>query len=135
MAARIALFIGSTIVIDVIWSNRKEILDGVKSGWNWVKAKVTGEEPVQVASSPEGYISESDSEDLDAILCPISRRVMRDPVITPYGHCFDRSFIEDWLSREQTCPITRGYLTKEQLTPCIAIRKMIQQYQSLRNST
>jgi len=35
---------------------------------------------------------------------------MVDPVIDPEGNTYERSAIEDWLSKNQTSPITRNPL-------------------------
>jgi len=47
--------------------------------------------------------------------CPISLRLMEDPVSCPEGHNFDRSSIEPWLRVDGTCPISRCSLQPCQL--------------------
>jgi len=42
---------------------------------------------------------------------------MRDPVVDPEGNTYERSAIENWLSRSQTSPITRSFLTVAMLNP------------------
>ena len=39
--------------------------------------------------------------------CPISRRLLRDPVRTPAGHVYERAVIKEWIFRNQTDPFTR----------------------------
>ncbi|CAG9328874.1 unnamed protein product [Blepharisma stoltei] len=53
----------------------------------------------------------------EEFICPISKEVMRDPVITPYGHVFDRESIENWLLTKHQCPLTRKPLRKRDLKP------------------
>jgi hypothetical protein len=65
------------------------------------------------------------SEDDDELLCCITNETMKDPVITPYGHCFEKSAIEEWLGKNNTCPITSKPLEISQLFPCYALKKII----------
>ena len=39
--------------------------------------------------------------------CPISREVMRDPVIAPDGHSYERAQLEAWLVVKRTSPLTQ----------------------------
>lgn len=41
--------------------------------------------------------------------CPISQRIMLDPVAFPCGHAFERCNIARWRQRDKTCPICRKY--------------------------
>lgn len=43
---------------------------------------------------------------IESFLCPITQQVMTDPVLTKYGHLFERKAIEDWLKSHNTCPLT-----------------------------
>jgi hypothetical protein len=60
--------------------------------------------------------------------CPISGELMVDPVSTPEGITYDKSYILEWLQRSQTCPTTRSPLRPNQLVPNIALRNTIQEY-------
>ena len=66
------------------------------------------------------------NEDDDVLVCCISNETMTDPVITPYGHCFEKSAIEEWLSKNSTCPMTSKPLEISQLFPCYALKKIIE---------
>lgn len=66
------------------------------------------------------------NEDDDVLLCYITNETMTDPVITPYGHCFEKSAIEEWLTKNSTCPITSNPLKISQLFPCYALKKIIE---------
>lgn len=61
--------------------------------------------------------------------CPLSKELMRDPVIVANGQTYDRPFIQKWLkSGNRTCPRTQQVLTHTILTPNQLIREMIQQW-------
>jgi STIP1 family protein 1 len=63
-----------------------------------------------------------------AFICNISLDVMRDPVIAPSGHSFERACIEQYLDRKSEDPITRRHLTKAMLVPNLALRKAIEEF-------
>lgn len=44
----------------------------------------------------------------DEFSCPITRELMRDPVIAADGHTYDREAIEMWLRNHDTSPKVRG---------------------------
>lgn len=66
-------------------------------------------------------------DDNELLLCPISQELMTDPVMTPYGHCFQRSCIEAWLGNHDSCPITGQPLRAEQLIPCYTIKAIVEE--------
>lgn len=35
-------------------------------------------------------------DDVASFVCPITRQVMKDPVLTPDGHTYERTAIEEW---------------------------------------
>merc|ERR1711924_196585 len=43
----------------------------------------------------------------DHLLCPITLDLFDDPVISPWGHTFERRTIEREISRTGTCPLTK----------------------------
>ncbi|KAL5540582.1 hypothetical protein UlMin_043531 [Ulmus minor] len=58
--------------------------------------------------------------------CPISRELMRDPVILATGQTYDRAFIERWLNEgNRTCPQTQQVLPHTNLIPNKLVRGMI----------
>lgn len=61
-------------------------------------------------------------------ICPITGELMTDPVVDNEGNSYERSAIEDWLSRSQTSPITRNALNATQLTTNRALKNMIEDY-------
>ncbi|KAL2486289.1 U-box domain-containing protein 9 [Abeliophyllum distichum] len=58
--------------------------------------------------------------------CPISKELMRDPVIISTGQTYDRPFIENLLQAgNRTCPKSQQVLSHTILTPNKLIREMI----------
>ena len=51
--------------------------------------------------------------------------IMRDPVFTNDGHCYERAVIENWLRLNNTSPRTGAELKDKTLVPAIAFRKCI----------
>ena len=43
----------------------------------------------------------------DSHYCPISQEVMRDPVMAPDGHSYERAMLEKWLRVKRTSPLTQ----------------------------
>ncbi|KAK7256135.1 hypothetical protein RIF29_29570 [Crotalaria pallida] len=65
----------------------------------------------------------------DEFKCPLSKELMRDPVIVTSGQTYDRPFIQKWLSAgNRTCPSTNQVLSHTILTPNHLIRQMIEQW-------
>ncbi|KAL4378675.1 hypothetical protein GQ457_02G004700 [Hibiscus cannabinus] len=61
--------------------------------------------------------------------CPLSKELMRDPVILASGQTYDRPFIQKWLNAgNRTCPRTQQVLSHTVLTPNHLIREMILQW-------
>ncbi|KAL6967957.1 hypothetical protein U1Q18_033760 [Sarracenia purpurea var. burkii] len=61
--------------------------------------------------------------------CPLSKELMRDPVIVATGQTYDRPFIQRWLKAgHQTCPRTQQVLPHTLLTPNLLVREMISQW-------
>jgi hypothetical protein len=65
--------------------------------------------------------SESDSDsdsDSDWMICPLTMDEFEDPVVTPYGHHFERAILEAWVTnKSETCPLTRQPLTLADIAP------------------
>ncbi|KAL3531060.1 hypothetical protein ACH5RR_010382 [Cinchona calisaya] len=65
----------------------------------------------------------------DEFRCPLSKELMRDPVIVATGQTYDRPFIEKWLKAgNRTCPQTQQVLSHTILTANQLIREMISQW-------
>ncbi|CAG9320215.1 unnamed protein product [Blepharisma stoltei] len=116
------------IVTALIIANEEIIRKKLKGLIGWLKEKMSKEKvyvPNDIRENPENDI---EVEGMEALLCPISHELMRNPVITPYGHCFEKSQIEAWLDLHNYCPLTRQKLTKKQLRPCYTLKYAVEQY-------
>ncbi|KAF8006792.1 hypothetical protein BT93_K0952 [Corymbia citriodora subsp. variegata] len=61
--------------------------------------------------------------------CPISKELMRDPVIVATGQTYDRPSIQKWLKAgNRTCPQTQQVLSHTILTPNHLIRELIMRW-------
>ncbi|EXB84496.1 U-box domain-containing protein 9 [Morus notabilis] len=61
--------------------------------------------------------------------CPLSKELMRDPVVVSTGQTYDRPFIQKWLKAgNRTCPLTKQVLSHTNLIPNHLIREMISQW-------
>ncbi|CAA2975650.1 U-box domain-containing 13 [Olea europaea subsp. europaea] len=62
----------------------------------------------------------------DYFRCPISLKLMKDPVVVSTGMTYERSCIEKWLKSEHdTCPETQQVLASTALTPNNVLRSLI----------
>lgn len=61
--------------------------------------------------------------------CPISTRLMYDPVIIASGKTYERVWIEKWISEgHETCPMTNIRLENLSLTPNVAMKGLISKW-------
>lgn len=56
-----------------------------------------------------------------AYVCPITADIMRDPVSTIDGYCYEREAIEKWFSCHDTSPMTNLKLKSKLLTPQVRL--------------
>ncbi|CAH1775586.1 unnamed protein product [Owenia fusiformis] len=62
----------------------------------------------------------------DEYLCPITREVMRDPVIASDGYTYERSALESWVkSGKSRSPMTNAPLLSTDLTPNRSLKMLI----------
>lgn len=65
----------------------------------------------------------------DEFRCPLSKELMRDPVIVATGQTYDRPFIHKWLKAgNRTCPLTQQVLSHTFLTPNHVVRGMVSKW-------
>ncbi|XP_022084462.1 WD repeat, SAM and U-box domain-containing protein 1-like [Acanthaster planci] len=67
----------------------------------------------------------------DEYLCPITRELMRDPVIAADGFSYERSSIESWIRGNKTSPMTNSPLVHTNLTPNRSLKMIIQRLYNL----
>ena len=60
--------------------------------------------------------------------CPISRNIMKNPVILSDGHSYDRIYIEEYIKDKPISPITNKPLIFPYLIPNWNLRKLITSY-------
>jgi len=75
---------------------------------------------------------EEEETDNHPFVCPITLQIMKDPVVTPHGICFEREAIVEWLQKSTTCPITKKPLSADQLITCYSLKNAIEEYEKLR---
>lgn len=65
----------------------------------------------------------------DEYLCPITREIMKDPVIAEDGYTYERSAIKSWMdSGKNRSPMTNSILATKQLTPNRSLKMLIQRF-------
>lgn len=65
----------------------------------------------------------------NAFLCPISLKLMEDPVITPSGRSYERESITEWMMDHQnTDPMTRNIFCVDNLIPNLNLKEAIEDY-------
>ena len=64
----------------------------------------------------------------DSFVCPLSMEIMRDPVLTRDGHCYERAVIENWLQFNDTSPLSGMKLDDKTLVPVLVLRKCIEEW-------
>ncbi|KAL8500980.1 hypothetical protein ACS0TY_020531 [Phlomoides rotata] len=65
----------------------------------------------------------------EEFVCPLSKELMRDPVIIATGQTYDRPHIQKWLKAgNRTCPQTQQVLSHTTVVPNLLIRDMIMQW-------
>ncbi|XP_071788780.1 WD repeat, SAM and U-box domain-containing protein 1-like [Asterias amurensis] len=67
----------------------------------------------------------------DEYLCPITRELMKDPVIAADGYSYERSSIEAWVRGNKTSPMTNSPLVHANLTPNRSLKMIIQRLYNL----
>lgn len=97
-----------------------------------------------ILTNPNRPMSAADEALVDmiyeALVDPISQELIKDPVLSPYGHTFEKETIEKWLTVKQrehrgvlgfsphmpsTCPLTREPLTVAQLQPDVFVQRLL----------
>ena len=66
----------------------------------------------------------------DHYVCPITKMIMTYPVSDAFGHSYEKTAIELWLSEHSTSPVTGAQLPNKTLTLNHALRNIIQDFHS-----
>lgn len=139
VVSKLAVAVTVAVAVKVGYENREWIQEQILKLVSWVRKALSlqpapidlfplSEEEQKLQAASESF----DHRGYEELMCPISHKLLLDPVITPYKHCYDREAIETWLKKEPTCPITRQPLHIEDLRPCPPMRVAVEQYLHLR---
>ncbi|NXQ70206.1 WSDU1 protein, partial [Quiscalus mexicanus] len=64
----------------------------------------------------------------DEFLCPITRELMKDPVIATDGYSYEREAMENWISNRRSSPMTNLPLQSLMLTPNRTLKMAISRW-------
>lgn len=70
----------------------------------------------------------------EAFVCPLTKKVMQDPVTTETGYTFERTEIEKWFKdcrdngKKTICPLTSQEIRSTNLNPCFALKNTIEEW-------
>ena len=64
----------------------------------------------------------------EEITCPISRNIMIEPVITPYGTSYDKQSLSIYLQTNDIDPITKKHLTEDMIVDNYVLKEKIHSY-------
>jgi len=63
-------------------------------------------------------------------ICPITKEVMLEPVITSDGYSYESWAIEEWFRENTTSPMTNKYLKNRTLIPNYILKTLINNYEN-----
>jgi len=66
----------------------------------------------------------------DALTCPITKKMMTDPVVAGDGFTYERLAIKRWICATQRSPVTEQTLNSLELTPNSEVKRMLEQLQT-----
>mmetsp|Transcript_9747 Transcript_9747/g.14800 ORF Transcript_9747/g.14800 Transcript_9747/m.14800 type:complete len:606 (+) Transcript_9747:187-2004(+) len=96
-----------------------------------------GERRVRSTSAPARYYSKNKSDKScstrraankelpEEFFCPLTKRIMKDPVVDNDGHTYEREAIERWLRAQSSSPVTNEYLSLDMLQPNNQLKNQI----------
>ncbi|CAF4092513.1 unnamed protein product, partial [Rotaria sp. Silwood2] len=68
---------------------------------------------------------------MESLKCPITQELFLDPVIGDDDHTYEREAITEWLNKNGTSPITRQQMSINSLRTNYAVKRMIQELNSI----
>ena len=69
-----------------------------------------------------------DQEREKEFICPITQKIMEEPVITPYGTTYEKSAIVDWIKRYNVDFKTENFLSEDMLVTNHILKIAIKEY-------
>jgi hypothetical protein len=67
-------------------------------------------------------------------MCPLTLDSMQDPVMTRWGHNFERMALLTWLQRHDECPLTRNPMTLQDIIGNRALKEKIHAWRKMTGS-
>lgn len=92
------------------------------------KAKLYGTEAEAQKTSNKSASSQTPT----MFICPITQDVMEDPVFAADGYTYERMAIASWMQGHNTSPMTNLTLEHKYLTPNLALRSAIKEWEESR---
>ena len=95
---------------------------------SWEQYKKVG--PIQPTFLDSWYVllqtlSEDTVDVAEELTCPLTMKLFEDPVLTPYGHTYERRALLDYMRRNNNQdPKAKKYLRPEDLRPQTLIKKI-----------
>jgi serine/threonine protein kinase len=68
---------------------------------------------------------------MDSCKCPITGEIFEDPVVGDDGHTYERKVIINWLTKNQTSPLTGQPMNISSLRTNYTVKKMIEELKSI----
>ncbi|KAJ3438066.1 wd repeat sam and u-box domain-containing protein [Anaeramoeba flamelloides] len=62
------------------------------------------------------------------LICPLTKKLFNDPVLTKYGHTFEKIAITNHLKNSNTCPLTNKELKLDELYPNFNVKQLSQEW-------
>ena len=69
-----------------------------------------------------------DQEREKEFICPITQKIMEEPMITPYGTTYEKSAIVDWIKRYNVDFKTENFLSEDMLVTNHILKIAIKEY-------
>lgn len=84
------------------------------------------EEELGLFAAGDECLEEGEIPPPSEFMCPISFKIMKDPVQSTYGQSYEKYYIMKWLRSHNTCPFSRKPLNSKQLKPNDELREQIE---------
>jgi hypothetical protein len=75
------------------------------------------------------YNNEDDDLNIPfTFICPLTKNIMKEPVMTKYGSNYEKIAIENYLKENNKDPLTGNYLTIKMLKPNLKLKNAIDEF-------
>ena len=127
----ISLSIGFTYSIFKIYKQFPQLTQSDKEDINILEDEEDYENEIVYNPNDLKYLP---SEILDQLECGISGSYFKNPLISPYGHSFEKKAIVDWLQQKKECPYTKQPLYIKDLRKNKNLKSAIEFFQTYSNN-